>query len=72
MLHKRVFAIDLERCPNCGCDIKIIAAILDAAVIEHLLTHLRLQREHRHAAVLYDGEACLGGRIIQAPVQARR
>ena len=40
---KRVFEIDLEHCPNCGGDLKIIAAILDTSVIEKILTHLGLQ-----------------------------
>ena len=39
-LLKRVFEIDLEHCPNCGGELKIIAAILDAPVIERILTHL--------------------------------
>jgi len=39
-LLKRVFALDLERCPNCGGELKIIAAILEALVIERFLTHL--------------------------------
>ena len=42
-LLKRVFEIDLEHCPNCGGELKIIAAILDAPVIEKILTHLGLQ-----------------------------
>ena len=42
-LLKRVFEIDLEQCPNCGGEIKIIAVILEAPVIERILTHLGLQ-----------------------------
>jgi hypothetical protein len=38
-----VFDLDLERCPNCGGGLKIIAAILEQAVIEKTLTHLVLQ-----------------------------
>ena len=42
-LLKRVFQIDLEQCPNCGGQLKIIAAIVEAPVIERILTHLGLQ-----------------------------
>jgi len=42
-LLKRVLEIDLERCPNCGGALKIIAAILEQPVIEKILTHLGLQ-----------------------------
>jgi hypothetical protein len=42
-LLKRVFEIDLEHCPNCGGELKIIAAILEQPVIEKILTHLGLQ-----------------------------
>jgi len=42
-LLKRVFQIDLEHCPNCGGQIRIIAAILESAVIDRILTHLGLQ-----------------------------
>ena len=38
----RLFAIDLEQCPYCGGELKIIAAIIDAPVIERILTHLGL------------------------------
>lgn len=42
-LLKRVFELDLEHCPNCGGELKIIAAILEHPVIEKILMHLRLQ-----------------------------
>jgi len=42
-LLKRVFQIDIEHCPNCGGQLKIIAAIIESAVIERILTHLGLQ-----------------------------
>jgi len=42
-LLKRVFDLDLEHCLNCGGELKIIAAILEAPVIEKILTHLGLQ-----------------------------
>jgi hypothetical protein len=35
--------IDMEHCPNCGGELKIIAAILEQPVIEKILTHLGLQ-----------------------------
>ena len=41
-LLKRVFGIDLEHCPQCGGDFKIIAAIEEPAVIVKILTHLGL------------------------------
>jgi hypothetical protein len=37
-----VFDLDLEHCPNCGGELKIIAAILEQPVIEKLLTRLYL------------------------------
>jgi hypothetical protein len=42
-LLKPVFDLDLEHSPNCGGELKIIAAILEAPVIEKILTHLGLQ-----------------------------
>ena len=41
-LLKRVFDLDLEHCPQCGGDFKIIAAIVEPAVIVRILTHLGL------------------------------
>ncbi len=35
---KQVFLIDLEHCPLCGGELKIIAAIVQAPVIERILT----------------------------------
>ena len=42
-LLERVFELDLEHCPNCGGELKLIAAIVEAPVIERILTHLGLQ-----------------------------
>ena len=41
-LLKRVFDIDLEHCPQCAGDLKIIAALEEPAVIVKILTHLGL------------------------------
>ena len=41
-LLKRVFDIDIERCPHCGGQLKLIVAIEDAAAIARILTHLGL------------------------------
>ena len=41
-LLRRVFGIDLEHCPQCGGELKIIAAIEESAVIVRILTHLGL------------------------------
>jgi len=42
-LLKRVFEIDMAHCPDCGGELKIIAAILEQPVIEKILMHLGLQ-----------------------------
>jgi hypothetical protein len=44
-LLKRVFDIDIERCPQYGGKLKIIAAIEEPAVIERILTHLGLSAQ---------------------------
>ena len=41
-LLKRVFDQDLEHCPNCGSELKMIAAIEDPAVIGQILRSLNL------------------------------
>ena len=40
---KLAFEIDLDRCLNCGSQLKIIAAILESAVFEKILSRLGLQ-----------------------------
>ena len=42
-LFSQRFEIDLEHCPNCGEQLKIIAAILELAVVERILMHLGSQ-----------------------------
>ena len=37
---RRVFEIDMENCPNCGGELKIIAAIQENSVIDRILEHL--------------------------------
>ena len=41
-LLKRVFDIDIERCPHCGGQLKLIAAIEEPTAIVRILTHLGL------------------------------
>jgi hypothetical protein len=41
-LLKRVFDIDIEHCPHCGGQLKLIAAIVEPAAIARILTHLGL------------------------------
>jgi ribosomal protein S27E len=41
-LLKRVFDIDVEHCPHCGSNLKIIAAIEEPGVIAKILAHLGL------------------------------
>ena len=41
-LLKRVFDIDIEHCPHCGGNMRIIAAIQEAGVIAKILDHLGL------------------------------
>jgi hypothetical protein len=51
-----VFGLDMERCPNCGCELKIIAVILEQPVIEKILTHLGLPAQATSRAPAH-GEA---------------
>ncbi len=41
-LLKRVFAIDITTCPQCGGPLTILAAIEDTTVIAKILAHLGL------------------------------
>jgi hypothetical protein len=38
-----VNVLPMEHCPNCGGELKIIAAILERPVIEKILMHLGLE-----------------------------
>jgi hypothetical protein len=40
---KRVFNLDLEHCPNCGGELKLIGAILERPAIQKILKHLGLE-----------------------------
>ena len=57
-LLKRVFDLDIEHCPHCGGQLKLIAAIEEPAVIQRILTHLGT---HRAAATTRTGRA--GGSV---------
>jgi hypothetical protein len=37
---KRVFAIDIETCRQCGGTLRVIASIEEPAIIERILDHL--------------------------------
>ena len=37
---RRVFAIDISRCPRCGGPLRVLAAITDPRVIAAILAHL--------------------------------
>jgi Putative transposase len=41
-LLKRVFDLDLTRCPHCGGELRIVAAIQQRQAIEKILNHLGL------------------------------
>ena len=58
-LLKRVFGIDLEHCPQCGGELKIIAAIEEPAVIVRILTHLGLPA--RATALVRSGQTASAG-----------
>ena len=41
-LLRRVFKVDVERCPKCGGTLKLVAMITETAALTRLLTHLGL------------------------------
>jgi hypothetical protein len=55
-LLKRVFDIDIEHCPHCGANMKIIAAILESSAITKILDHLGISTRAppRSPAKTYD------------------
>jgi hypothetical protein len=42
---KRVFAIDIETCANCGGKLRVIACIEDPDVIAKILEHIRAREQ---------------------------
>jgi len=49
---KRVFGIEIERCEQCGCAVKIIASIEDPQLIGRILAHLGLDGSNAHGQQL--------------------
>ncbi len=47
---KRVFAIDIETCPDCGGTLRVIACIEDPLLIAKILGHVQ-QREALNGAL---------------------
>jgi hypothetical protein len=50
---KRVFAIDIETCPDCGGQLRVIACVEEPALIAKILGHVQA----RDAAVGTDARA---------------
>ena len=70
-LLKRVFDLDLEHCPNCGDEMKTIAAILEQPVIEWILTNLGFAgQDTTPCAEPWSGAA--SGLMLPQPQQCRR
>ena len=42
---KRVFAIDIETCPDCGVTLRVIACIEDPLLIARILGHVQRRDE---------------------------
>ena len=59
-LLRRIFEVDPLRCPRCGNEMRIIAFILDARVIDTILRHLR--RNGRDPYSMHQDELTAAGR----------
>ncbi|MDP1649826.1 MAG: hypothetical protein Q8M01_16715 [Rubrivivax sp.] len=53
-LLMRVVEIDMEHCPTCGGELKIIAVTMEPPVIERILKHLGLPARARSQAPARD------------------
>ncbi len=42
---KRVFAVDIETCPDCGGKLRVIACVEEPALIAKILEHVRARDE---------------------------
>ena len=47
---KRVFAIDIETCPDCGGTLRVIACIEDPLLIAKILGHVQQRDEQEGSA----------------------
>ena len=76
-LLKRIFKIDVGRCPKCGCDLEIRAAIHDTEEIKRYLRHVGLPEhpppiaparyEHRELGLSFDESSYPQDEIQVAP-----
>jgi len=62
----------MAHCPNCGGELKIIAAILEQPVIEKILTHLGLQADCGRMTAPARGHAPQEGLALASASAARR
>ena len=44
-LIKRIYEVDPLVCPSCGSEMKVIAFIIDHAMVDQILTHLKRRAE---------------------------
>ena len=61
----------MAHCPNCGGELKIIAAILEQPVIEKILTHLGLQADCGRRSAPAHGHAPQEGLALASASAAR-
>ena len=62
----------MAHCPNCGGELKIIAAILEQPVIEKILTHLGLQADCGRRSALARGPAPQQGFALASATRPAR
>jgi hypothetical protein len=63
---KRVFAVDIETCPECGGNVRVIACIEDPPLIEKILGHV--QRRQALIAIAARGPPDSGNMWFIRPI----